>query len=357
MKENLCVSCLLLGAVCPAQTPPDPRIGAVLGELRSVREFKEVAISPDGKRLAWVEELRENGADTGNSAIYVMHWRDGGAPRRVTAGDGKTAFWERSVTWSPDSSRLAFLSDQARKRQMQLYVAPASGGRARKLTSLTGYLADPHWSGDGARLAILFAENAPGGGGPLEAVPAETGVIEGEIHNQRLTVVDAASGAVRQVSPAELHVYEYDWSPDGRSFALTAAPGPGDNNWYVAQLYTMPLDTGKMHPVYRPEWQIALPRWSPEGPTIAFIQGLMSDEGFTGGDVFTIPASGGQPVNRTPGRKSSVSWIEWLSPMKLLLTERVGGGSAIASLEVSSGRSERLWPSAPLMASSASCST
>ncbi len=338
MKKILFAS-LLSPLLCVAQ-PSDPRIGSILAELASVHPFDQVAISPDGKRVAWIEEIIENRKDTGNSAIFIA---SGGAPVELSA---KPASSDRSVVWSPDSARIAFLSDREKKGQMQLYVAPASGGRARKLTSLKGYLTDPHWSPDGTRIALLFAENAPSGGGPLEAEPIETGVIGGEIHNQRLTVVNAASGAATQVSPADLNIYEYDWSPDGRAFALSAAPGPGDNNWWIAQLYTMASDSAKMTAIFKPETQIAMPRWSPDGSSIGFIQGLMSDEGFTGGDVFTIPSSGGQAVNRTPNRKSSVSSVAWLSPEKMLLTEVAGGGTAITTLEVANGQTERLWQGA-----------
>jgi dipeptidyl aminopeptidase/acylaminoacyl peptidase len=334
------ISCLLASVVCLAQATSDSRIGAILGELASVRPFKQVEISPDGKRVAWVEELIENRKDTGNSAIYISDLRGGSAPVRISSARPAS---ERNVTWSPDSSRVGFLSDRDKKGQMQLYVAPSTGGHARKLTNLIGYLTDPQWSPDGTQLAVLFAENAPSGGGPLEAEPVETGVIGGEIRNQRITIVDAGSGTVKQVSPADFNVYEYDWSPNGGSFALSAAPGPGDNNWWIAQLYTMSADTGKMKSIYRPETQIAMPRWSPDGASIGFIQGLMSDEGFTGGDVFTIASTGGQAINRTPNRKSSVSSIAWTAPGKMLVTEIAGGGSAITSFEISSGRSERLW--------------
>ena len=343
MKPRLLFLLTLLAASCFAQTKADPRIGAMLGKLASTRHFSEVAISPDGARVAWVEDLLLNGKATGNSAIYVVARREGAAPVRVSAGDGVAIFAENHVAWSPDSARLAFFSDRENKRQAQLYVAPAGGGRARKLTNLKGYLTDPQWSPDGTRIAILFAENAPGGGGPLEAEPVETGVIEGEMHNQRLTVVDAATGAMKQLSPAEFHIYEYDWSPDGHRFALSAAHGPGDNNWWIAQLYTMPAGGGELKSIYKPETQVALPRWSPDGSTVAFIQGLMSDEGFTGGDVYTVSADGGGAKNLTAGRKSSASWIGWLAPGKLALTETVGGGSAIATLDTTSGTVERVW--------------
>jgi dipeptidyl aminopeptidase/acylaminoacyl peptidase len=324
--------------LCLAQ-PSDPRIGTMLGELASVHPFAQVAISPDGKRVAWIEELIENRKDTGTSTIYIADLR--GKPMAVAAA--KTPSSNRELAWSPDSVHIAFLSDREKKGQMQVYTVAGADGRARKLTALTGYLTDPRWSPDGSRIAVLFAENAPSGGGPLEAEPVETGVIGGETHNQRLTIVDAANGTSKQVSPPDLNIYEYDWSPDGRTFALSAAPGPGDNNWWIAQLYIMPAETGKMTAIFKPETQIALPRWSPDGSSIGFIQGLMSDEGFTGGEVFTIPAAGGTPVNRTPDRKSSVSSIQWISPEKMLLTEIVGGGSAIATLEVATGRTERLW--------------
>ncbi len=334
VKHNLSIGLLTCACVF-AQPKSDARIGAILNDLSSTHSFQEVAISPDGKRIAWVEELIENGKDTGNAAIFTKEVGSAGAPVKIGPG--------RSIAWSPDSVRIAFLSDHEKKRQNELYVIGATGGRAKKLTSLTGYMTDPEWSPDGTRIAILFAENAPSGGGPLEAEPIETGVIGGEIHNQRLTIVEPGSGAAKQISPADLNIYEYDWSPDGRKFVVSAAPGPGDNNWWVAQLYTMPADTGKMELLFHPETQIAMPRWSPDGSTIGFIQGLMSDEGFTGGDVFTIPATGGKAANLTPGRKSSPSSVAWLSPQKIFITEFVGGSSAIATIDTKTGQSERIW--------------
>ena len=120
------------------------------------------------------------------------------------------------------------------------------------------------------------------------AAPTSTGVIDTAIHNQRIAVLGIGSGNVRQISPANLHIYDYDWSPDDKTFVSTAAPGPGDNNWWIVQIYTIDVPKGNTTSIYKPSLQVAVPRWSPDCKSIAFIEGLMSDEGFHGGDLFTM---------------------------------------------------------------------
>jgi len=312
--------------------PVDP----ALAEISKTHRFLETAISPDGAHLAYVEAM----AAPNQSAVYI-------APRvRVGAGDGKVACDEHSLAWSADGKQLAFLSDCAKKEQLELYVAPAEGGAARQLTHLKGLVAEPKWSPDGKRIAILFTENLPHAAGPLDPVPPDSGVLESQIFEQRLTLVDASTGAARQLTPKDMYVYEYDWSPDGRGFAATAAPGDGDANWWTAQLYTVGGASGEMKSIYKPpvELQIATPRWAPDGKSVVFIGGLMSDEGSTGGDVFQIPAAGGTAKNLTPGMAASASNITWPRNSRyLFFTEHHDGGSAISQLDPATGQTERLW--------------
>ena len=139
-------------------------------------------------------------------------------------------------------------------------------------------------------------------------------------------------------------MYEYDWAPDSDRVAYTAAKGNGDNNWWIARLYTISTASGEVREVHKPELQIANPRWSPDGSQIAFIGGIMSDEGSTGGDIYAVPAMGGAaPHDLTPDRKSSPSSIRWLHSGKILFTETVNGGTAIAALDPPSRVVETLW--------------
>jgi dipeptidyl aminopeptidase/acylaminoacyl peptidase len=331
-----------------------PSVERAIDTLIATRTFKEVAVSPDGTKVAWVVALLgPDKAPSGGYAIYAADLKSPGAgPRRVTAGPGGD-YAEHDISWSPDSSRLAFLSDREKPGQLELYVADAvGGGAARKLTDLTGFLSGPQWSPDGTRLALLFTENAVRTAGPTNPTAADAGVVEEHVYEQRLTVVDLSSQNVRQLSPPDLYVYEYDWSPDGKGFAATAAHGSGDNNWYVAQLYTMDASAGGMKLILKPSMQIAGPRFSPDGKQIAFIGGLMSDEGSTGGDIYLVPAGGGEARDLTPGMRASASWLAWQpGSNQILFTELVKGLSGVATLDAATGKVTTLWTGAETITS------
>ncbi len=184
--------------------------------------------------------------------------------------------------------------------------------------------------------------------GPLEPSTKDSGLVEELIYEQRLTLVDPRSGLSQQeakpITPADTYVYEYDWAPGSDRLAYTASKGNGDNNWWIAQLFTIATASGEVRQVYKPDLQIANPRWSPDGKQIAFIGGIMSDEGSTGGDIYTVPVVGGfAPHNLTPDRQSSPSWIRWLPSGKILFTEAIHGGTAIATLDPPSRTVETLW--------------
>jgi dipeptidyl aminopeptidase/acylaminoacyl peptidase len=328
-------------AAAAAATPVDE----VMNTLFTTRRFKQAAISPDGKKIAWVETLAgKDGAPDGNTAIYVADREPSAAPKRITAATLNLARAEGNLDWSPDSKQLAFLSDAVKPGQRQLYVLNASGGPAKKLTSVKGLLATPRWSPDGKTIAVLFTENATRPAGPLVAETPETGEIKDAFFEQRLALVDLASGKFRQISPADMYVYEYDWSPDSARFAAIAAHGNGDNNWYIAQLYTLDAGVlGLMKSIYKPPLQIANPAWSPDGKKIAFIAGLMSDEPSVGGDIYTIATTGGEATNVTPEMKATANWLAWTPEAKIVFGESVEGDAAVATVDPASGRIDSLW--------------
>jgi dipeptidyl aminopeptidase/acylaminoacyl peptidase len=335
-------------------------LDSAVAPLFATQDFRQVAISPDASRVAWVQWIHaKDGTPTPNSAIYVQELTTGAKPRQVSASVG-APHDEQRVAWSPDSKHLAFLSDAAADGQLQLYVIDVAArravgyvegvqvavgihGGARQLTHLKGSLSDLQWSPDGTSIAFLFIENAPRVPGPLEPMTPPRGEIEEHPLEQRLAVVNFPSGHVRQVSPPDLYVYEYDWRSDGKAFVATAAHGSGDNNWWIAELYAIDTAAGDARSLYKPKRQIAQPHWSPDGHSIAFIEGLMSDAGANGGDIFVVPASGGTARDVTPDLKASPSWLRWTPSGRVLFAENVDGETGVASVDPAGSNVEELW--------------
>jgi dienelactone hydrolase len=192
-----------------------------------------------------------------------------------------------------------------------LYQVTADGGNLSKQLDFKGTLSNLKYAADGT-LALLAVENARKEVGATEAGAAVAGDLDAPPVEQRIAIV--AGGTIHWASPADLFVYEYDWRPGGKGFVGTAAPGDGDNNWWIAKLYAFAPGDGAARIIYAPtdiRQQITVPKVSPDGRTVGFIAGLMSDFGSVGGDVYSIPPDGGKALNVTPEIKASATSLAW----------------------------------------------
>jgi dipeptidyl aminopeptidase/acylaminoacyl peptidase len=350
LQISLVVASLLAAPNASASPAAHPSVERVFTELQKVREFHDASISPDGRMAAWSQKLSDADGRERMGAISLAELPSG-APRRLTAAaDGKPRR-EIEPVFSPDGSNVAFLSDAAKKDQLQVYVAPAAAsGRPKPLTSVKGQLQELRWSPDGKSLSFLFVEGSEQETGALTAHKRDSGVVEETPEIQRIAIVDVASGRVRSVSPPDLYVYDYDWSPDGRAFAAEGAVGSGTNNYWLGQLYLVDAASGAARSLWKPPLQLASPRFSPDGRTIAVIHGIMSDEGSNGGDVWEVPVAGGPPRNLTPGTIWSASHLAWRQASELLFEGHRDGGSGIVAVDPSTGRQTVLFSGAEKLA-------
>ena len=370
LSAPLVLLALTLASSAFAASPTvDPRIEHVLTELGKAQDIHAVAMSPDGRQLAWVIERQ------GKPSIEVAA-ADGSGAHRVGAAAKPGTCAESGIAWAPDSRHLAFVSncsvDLTSTKVMQnvIYLADTAGRDApARLAALTGYVRSLQWTGDGKSLGFLYVPGATRHASATAAAkPAagEIGVTGVEV--QRVASVDVAGGTLRELTPANMYAYEFDWSPDGSRIAYTAALPPGDNNWWIAKLYVQGAQAGADARVLidpadaaggsLQHLQIALPRWSPDASRIAFIGGLMSDQGATGGDIYAVAADGGAPVNLTPGIRVTPSWLRWTGPQSMLVSQVSNGQSQLADYAVSamSAQQQRVHFTVPASVSDGSAS-
>ncbi len=325
----------------------------LLQDLSHTLAPRQAAISPDGRIVAWVAPA----ANTGERISLRSLNSNDASPQMISVPNSNPQIErtcrESNIAWSPDSKRFAFTSDCATPGQLQVFVTEIDSNSTdtaiqvavpRQLTSVKGTIHNLTWSPDGSKLAFLFVENATRPPGALAAMKPAVGVISAKTlaEIQRVAVIDVSAKdpgmpQVIQVTPSNLHIYDYDWSPSSKDLAYVAAPPPGEDNWWVAQLYVQSMANGTPRPILKPNMQIAEPQWSPDGKSIVFIGGLMSDYGESGGDIYIVSAAGGHIRSLTPGRKASPAWLHWIDNRNLGFTEVVDGQCRFSMIDPVTG--------------------
>ena len=272
----------------------------------AAHKYEDLALSPKGEAVASVESDGD-----AHGAIVLRRVSDGRVLRTL---DPCAACSYSDPVFAADG-RLAFLSRDRAAGTASLNIAD-SGGHLRTVAIVKGLAEAPRFAPDGKRIAALVTLNATKETGATQAGARQVGEIGEASDEKRIAVFDlagtVAGDAVKPVSPAGRYVYEYAWAPDGRGFVASTALGNGDDNWWVATLDVIDAQTGAVRAIARPGTQVRFPRISPDGRTVAYVGGLMSDYGSSGGDVWTVPYAGGTPVNRTPDLKATITSLVWL---------------------------------------------
>jgi len=161
--------------------------GLIVGGTQFRATTSSPALSPTG-------QLAFSSSKDGEAMEIYVAGADGGGARRLTQTRNAVNI---SPRWNPKTGReIAFISD--RGGSPQVYVMDASGANQRPLLSLGGQMDSPAWSPDGRFIAFTWN----GGGGTFNIYLAD--VASGQV--MRLT------GEGRNESPA--------WSPDSRHLAF-----------------------------------------------------------------------------------------------------------------------------------------
>ena len=197
-----------------------------VNDVMAVKGVGEVAVSPDGKRIAYVVTERNTETNVTNSDVWVVSVT-GGDARRVTSGPRA----DRAPQWANDGSWIAFLSDRADNKLTQVYGIDPAGGEAWQISRHESSVASYKLSPDAKRVAYVASAPASRAEQDLDkargkAIVRDSAYAADFSRLWEVVLKDRAPADGRAISPEGLHVTSVVWGPDSRVIAYSARPQP-----------------------------------------------------------------------------------------------------------------------------------
>ena len=266
---------------------------------------------------------------------------DGDAdPVRLTDG----AWADTSPVWSPDGSRLAFISDRAAPGHHLPYTM-VPGEEPVLAAGLMGSAEQVVWSGGGRRLLVLAAD--PGSysrdvsgtlvtGGASEL---ERGVRRSSGAWRRLLMIDLTTGDATEVGPPGWSVWEVDWDGSGPTAVALVAADPTGSGWYRSRLARLDFEARTAEALYEPRWQLEGLSLSPDGRHASVIEGYSSDAALVNGSVMIVDLSDGSVRDPWPDLET-VGVATWCDDESLAYGRMNRTGTAWGRIRLDGSRDE-----------------
>jgi dipeptidyl aminopeptidase/acylaminoacyl peptidase len=235
-------------------------------------------ISPDGTLVAYTVTALDQESNDYRGAIWVAPLDGSSEPRQYTAGERR----DTMPRWSPDGRWLAFASNRGdEKAPANIYVIPAEGGEARRLTELKESVEHIEWSPDSTRIAFIARarDEAYEEEDERKREPRRFTRIFHKLDSVGFTgdrrkhvfVVDLGGGEPRQLTSGDFEHGGPTWSPDGKRLVID---GLRDERWdtqLIQRLYLLDVDAGgEPRALTGDDGSYETPSFSPDGSRIAY---------------------------------------------------------------------------------------
>jgi dipeptidyl aminopeptidase/acylaminoacyl peptidase len=271
-------------AMAAAEAPMTTKSVLTHETLWMMKRVGRPAVSPDGRWVVYSVLEPSYDPDKAVSDLWLAAADGKSPPRRIT--DTKAP--ESDVVWSPDSTRIAFVTRRDGDSADQVYVLNLSeGGEAQRVTSLSTGAFDPQWRPDGK--AILF----------------ETLVWPGALDD----AANAKITAAQKAKPYNLRVYEHfpvrywnRWLDGRRPSILVQSLEPGATAKDVLSPTSLAKESGFFGMEGDAHASLA-PIWSPDGRQILFTattEAWNAAFAHVNFHVYSLPAEGGDAAVVTP---------------------------------------------------------
>ncbi|HEY8286893.1 MAG TPA: S9 family peptidase [Chloroflexota bacterium] len=278
-------------------------------DLLRVAAMDDVALSPEGGLVAMTIRTADADANRYFARLQIIPV-DGSPGWPLSVG----AHSDHAASWSPDGSRLAFLSN--RTGRDQVWLTTPGGGDTRQLTSFPlGVSEHPVWSPDGSRLAIAAIDVDDLQSGPTAIVASDARPfavnnlcyrVDGKgylgTRRQHLWVLEVETKALTRLTEGPSNDFSPAWSPDGQYLAFVSNRVDERLTEFRSAVWIVPSSGGAVSRITPEEGVAQAPAWSPDGSEIAY-RGLLSGSAFAPNHHLLLVSAAGavEPRSLTGG--------------------------------------------------------
>jgi dipeptidyl aminopeptidase/acylaminoacyl peptidase len=318
MKRRIVIGLFCCLAVAGAATAQTKR-AMTYDDVMAMKSVGATAVSPDGKHVAYTlsyAEMKENERRTEIWIVGVSSNPGGGKPRRFTSGKN-----DASPQWSPDGQWIAFLSVRGagEAAKPQIYLIPAFGGEAEKLTDSKTGVGAFTWSADGKRIAYVAQAPLNEAEEKKQKDKDDAQVVDAGFRFSRLWTIEVGVATGSSERPAAKEIVRNDWvisdpqfSPDGRRISFTVHPTPKADDGSLSDVYIANADgSGAPRKLFDNAGPDAGARWSPDGKWIAFTSRDANNGTIGIPGLYIISAEGGAPRAVAPNFDRAITSLFW----------------------------------------------
>lgn len=300
--RNLLILCLVFfagGALADGMT---------LEQIARLASVGEVAVSPDGKSVAFTRTVpRDLATDDDGPAWSELHVvGPDGEVRAFVTGRANVG----NIDWTPDGSGVSFVEARGDDEHTHLYLIPVDGGEARLLASAGDGIAGYSFSPDGERVALIARRPLPDARQEREEAGFDAEVFEEGLRPRRLWVKTLGADESLREIPVEGSVQAVEWSPVGDRLALRVTPRQLVDHVLMFQRIRIVSPDGEVLGAVDNPGKLGEIAWSGDGRHLAFI-GTETIRDTAAGRLMVTGRDGGDWTHLMPGLEGHVMDVAW----------------------------------------------
>ena len=244
------------------------------GDVFKTRYCSEVQISPDGQWIAYtVRRTRDANDKPGGfyRELYVISTRTRQEKPFVT---GKVSVG--TLRWSPDGSRLAFLTSRGKEAETQVWVIPIDGGEAVQATESKTGISDFQWHPKKNKIAYIAHEPETSKEKELKEKGYDFNIYEENLKHNNLYIVDLGDTKKKaEQLTKDKTVRSFVFDPEGKTIAAAVSPkNLVDHSYMFKKIYLLDLASRKFERLTDNPGKLGEFHFSPDGSKIAYTASL-----------------------------------------------------------------------------------